>query len=82
MGERETYIVCSLLNGVTYFWIHAIANVDDRGGLLEDGKCFNQGWWKSLCGTANVKVLQGAVDGVSDRVSYRERTYRCVWAPQ
>lgn len=64
-GRGKTCVVCGSLDGVTNFGIEAIADVDDGGGLLEDAKGFDQWGRKPLCGTADIKVLEGAVTWMS-----------------
>lgn len=53
-----TDIVCGLLNSFSNLRIKAIADVYNRGSLLDDSECFDKRWRQTLCGSTNIKILQ------------------------
>lgn len=62
---RCTNIVSGFLNRFPNLWVKPISHIDNRGSLLENAECLDQGGRKSLCWPTNVEVLQRAVRAVT-----------------
>lgn len=53
----DTNIIGSSLDGLANLGVHAIPDIHDRGGFLEDTECLDEGRRKPFSGTTDVKVL-------------------------